>query len=188
MNHAPALVLNLATRPARNRKFYNLARTVLAAVCLVLLGLTAYTMIRFGLQSGQLKAFLAEAERLRSAAAQEERRLSAEVGREKAAKQAEIDAVNRIIFQKSFSWTGFFAQLEASLPDSVFITAPLLPNFSGDRTITLKMRVVSAGIDDLIVFLNNLNARKFTYKFENESREEGGRLVSDISVSYERVI
>jgi Tfp pilus assembly protein PilN len=187
MNGNGTLLLNLATRPVRNRRFYLLARAVLAAACAVLLGLTAFTMVKYGLQLGRLNVSLADASNRHDAAAKEQMRLQAEVRREKQAQQAAVDVVNRIIYQKSFSWTGYFSELEASLPDSVYITS-LSPNFSGERTVTLKVKVVSAGLDDLLAFLNNLNARKFTYRFESESREEEGQLVSDISLSYERVI
>ncbi len=187
MNLNGALVLNLASRPARNRRFYLLARAALAAASLVLLGLTAFTMLKYGLQSARLSASMAGASARHDAAAKEQRRLQAEVHKEQQARQAEIDVVNRIIFQKSFSWTGFFSLLEASLPETVYLTS-LTPNFSGDRTVTLKVKVVSAGLDDLLVFLNNLHARKFTYRFESESREEAGQLVSEISLSYERAL
>jgi Tfp pilus assembly protein PilN len=187
MNRNGALLLNLATRPARNRRFFLLARAVLAATCVILLGLTAFTMVKYGLQSSRLNASMAGASARHEAAAKEQRSLLAEVRKEQQAKQAEIEVVNRIILQKSFSWTEFFSLLEASLPDSVYLTS-FTPNFSGDRTVTLKVKVVSAGLDDLLVFLNNLHARKFTYRFESESREEGGQLVSEISLSYERAI
>jgi Tfp pilus assembly protein PilN len=187
MNRNGTLLLNLATRPAKNRKFFLLARAALVAACVVLFGLAAFTMVKYGLQADRLKTSLADAGARRDAAAKEEQRLQAEVRKEKQAKQLEVDVVNRIIYQKSFSWTAFFSQLEASLPDSVYITS-LSPNFSGDRTVTLKIKVVSAGIDDLLAFLNNLHARKFAYRFESESREEEGQLVSEISLSYERLI
>jgi hypothetical protein len=188
MNRNGALFMNLATRPARNRRFYLLARAVLAAACVVLLGMTAFTMIKYGLLSARLNASLAGANARHAAAAKEQRRLLAEVRKEQQAKQAEVDVINRIIYQKTFSWTGFFSLLEASLPDTVYITSPLTPNFSGERTVTLKIKVVSAGLDDLLVFLNNLHARNFSYRFESESREEEGQLISEISLSYERVI
>jgi Tfp pilus assembly protein PilN len=181
------LFLNLATRPARNRKFFLLARAALAAACVAFLGMGAFTMVKYGLQLSRLKTSLAETEILQGAVGREQSRLLADVSKEKQEKDAEIDTVNRIIYQKSFSWTGLFSELEASLPESVYITS-FVPNFSGEWTVTLKVKVVSVGLDDLLVFLNNLNARKFTYRFESESREEEGQLVSEISLSYERVI
>ncbi len=181
------LLLNLATRPVRNRRFYLLVRAVLAAACVLFLGLTAFTMVKYGLEARQLRASLAAASARRDAAAKEERRLKAEVRKAELADKAEVEVVNRIIYQKSFSWTRFFSELEAALPDSAYITS-LTPSFSGERTVTLKVKVVSAGLDDLLVFLNNLNARKFTCRVDSDSRGDEGRLVSEISLSYERVI
>ena len=70
-----------------------------------------------------------------TAAAQEQSRLLSDINRLEAADKARVDLVNRIIFQKSFSWTGFLSELEASLPDSIYITS-LVPNVLGDRTVT----------------------------------------------------
>jgi Tfp pilus assembly protein PilN len=187
MSQSRTLFLNLATRPARNRSFYHLARNLLAVGFVALFALTAYTVAKYGLQSIRLRASIAEANRIKAASGQDQRRLLAEVEQAKKVDQAEVDVANRIIFQKSFSWTGFLSELEASLPDSLHI-ASLVWNFSGDRTVNLKVKAISRGLDDLLVFLNNLNARKFTYRFESESREEEGQLVSEISLTYERDI
>ena len=187
MSRDLTLFLNLASRPARNRRFYLLARAVLAALFVALIGFTAYTVAKYGLQTGRLKASLAEGNRRMTAAAQEQSRLLSDITKLEAADKARVELVNRIIFQKSFSWTGFLSELEASLPDSIYITS-LVPNVLGDRTVTLKIKAVSRGLDDLIVFLNNLNSRKFKYRLENESREEGGQLVSEITLTYERDI
>jgi Tfp pilus assembly protein PilN len=187
MSQGGTLFLNLATRPVRNRRFYLLARTVLAVAFVALIGLTAFTVATYGLQAGRLKASLEEANKLITAAGQDQNRLLAEVEKDQKAGQANVDLVNRIIFQKSFSWTGFLSELEASLPDSIHITS-FIQNFLGDRTVTLRIKAVSRGLDDLLVFLNNLNARKFKYRLENESREEEGRFVSEISLTYERDI
>lgn len=181
------LHLNLASRPARNRNFYLLARNVLAVALVAFVGLAAFAAVRYGLQAARLKDSVAETSRLVDAAGQEQRRLAADIAREERAGKEKADLINAIIVQKSFSWTGFLSALEAALPDSLYITS-LSPNFSSGRTITLKIKVVSAGLDDLLTFLNALNARKFAYRLENESREEGGQLVSEISLTYERAL
>jgi Tfp pilus assembly protein PilN len=187
MNHGPTLVLNLATRPVRNRRFYLLARAVLTVAIIALIGLTAFTVATYGRRSSRLKTSLAAASKLNDAAAQEQSRLGSDIKKAEAAHQTRIELVNRIIFQKSFSWTGFLSELEAALPDSITITS-LVPNVLGDRTVTLKIKALSRGIDDLLIFLNNLNSRKFKYKLDTESREEDGLLVSEISLTYERDI
>ncbi|MGD1009262.1 MAG: hypothetical protein ABR951_03820 [Candidatus Aminicenantales bacterium] len=187
MNGKRALYLNLASRPARNRSFYLLSRNVLTVAIVLLLGLSAFAAVRYGRRTARLKASLAETGQIVDAAGQEERRLSADADSVKKAGREKADLINSIILQKSFSWTGFLSQLEAALPDSLYITS-LVPNFSGDRTFILRIKVVSRGLDDLLTFLNNLNARKFKYRFESESREDEGRLVSEISLTYERDI
>jgi len=181
------LFLNLATRPVRNRRLYFLARAVLAGLFVGLVGFTAFTVAKYGLQTGRLKASLAEGNKRVTASAQEKSRLLSDIGKIESADKIRVELVNRIIFQKSFSWTDFLSELEASLPDSIYITS-LVPNVLGDRTVTLKIKAVSRGLDDLLVFLNNLNSRKFKYRFEKESREVAGQLVSEITLTYERDI
>lgn len=187
MSGVRQLYLNLATRPVRNRRFYLMSRNILAGGLVLLLGLSAFSAVNYGLQTSRLKASLAETSRLVAAAGQEQKRLSADVDREEKASRDKANLINGIILQKSFSWTGFLSELEAALPDSLYITS-LVPNFSGDRTVNLRIKVVAPGLDDLLAFLNNLNARKFKYRFENESREDDGHLVSEISLTYERDI
>jgi Tfp pilus assembly protein PilN len=185
MSPSPALLLNLASHPARNRRFYLLARDVLAVALVVLVGLTAFTVVKYGRLGWRTASAVAETRKAQTAADQEKKRLAAEVRKLKKSGQAPVDAVNRIIYQKSFSWTGFLTELESALPDSITITS-LVPSFTGDRTIALKLTAVSRGLDDLLVFLNNLNARKFKYRLENETREDEGKLVTEISLTYER--
>jgi Tfp pilus assembly protein PilN len=187
MNHAGMLYLNLASRPVRNRKFYLLARSVLAAAFVVLIGLSAFTVAKYSLQARRIKASIAEIDKRKTASGQEQKRLLAEIKKVQKAGQAKVDAANRIIFQKSFSWTGFLSDLEASLPDSVYIKS-LNQAFSGERTVTLRIEAVCRGLNDLLLFLNNLNARNFKYRMENEAREEEGQLVSEIVLTYERNI
>jgi Tfp pilus assembly protein PilN len=177
--------LNLATNPARNRRFYFLARNVLALVLLAMAGLTAFSIVHYGFRTARLNTTLSEITQQAEAAKKEQRRLTADLRQVEKAAGPRVDLVNGIIFRKSFSWTDFLSLLEASLPDSSYITS-LVPSFSGERTVSLKIKVVSSGLDDLLTFLNNLNARKFRYRLENESREEAGALVSEISLTYDR--
>ncbi len=185
MSASPALDLNLASRPARNRRFYLLARNVLAVALVALVGLTGFTVVKYGRLAARTGSALDEARKAQTDSDKEKKRLTAEVRTLKKSDQARVDTVNRIIYQKSFSWTGFLTELESALPDSITITS-LVPNFTDERTVSLKLRAVSRGLDDLLVFLNNLNARKFRYRLENETREDQGQLVTEISLTYER--
>jgi Tfp pilus assembly protein PilN len=185
MNRRPPLDVNLATKPVRNRRFYVLARNILAAAVVIVIGVAAFSVVRYGFQASRLKSSVEETGGLVDAAGKEVRRLTLDIQKAKKTSQSEVDLVNDIIIRKSFSWTEFLSLLEASLPDSSYITS-LVPSFSGERTVGLKIKLVSASLDDLLTFLNNLNARKFRFRLESESREEGGGLISEISLTYER--
>jgi len=131
MSASPALVLNLASRPALNRRFYLLTRNFLAVALVALVGLTGFTIVKYGRLAARSGAALAEARQAQTAAEQEKKRLTAEVRKLMKSEQSQVEAANRIIYQKSFSWTGFLSELESALPDSITITS-FAPSVTGD--------------------------------------------------------
>jgi len=99
-----------------------------------------------------------------------------------------VDEVNSIIYRKSFSWADFLTSLEKSLPDSSYIIS-LAPTFTEDLNMKVRFKVVSRGLDDLLKLINNLEALKFKQiKVLNEVTNEQGLLLSEVTVSYERII
>ena len=60
---------------------------------------------------------------------------------------------------------------------------------ASERTIGLKIKAVSRNLDDLVLLINNLTAEGFKgIRVESETRDGRGRLVSEISLTYERTI
>jgi hypothetical protein len=52
----------------------------------------------------------------------------------------------------------------------------------------LKLKVVSQTLDDHIALITNLNALKFSgIMVQNEDRNDRGEIVSEISLTYERL-
>ncbi len=180
--------LNLAARPVRNRRFFFLLRNVLVAVLVAAIGLAAYAFFAYGAESARLRAERAEKEDLVRTAQRERVRLASEVQKDEKAAAARVSLVNSIILRKSFSWTVLLSELEAALPDPSYITA-ISPEFRGDRTLAIRMRVVSNRLDDLITLINNLSERGFEgIQVSGESRSEEGRLITEISLTYEQRI
>jgi hypothetical protein len=183
-----ALDLNLATRPLRNRRLYAAAVRTLAVLLVVLAGLAAFVVLKYGGETSKLKSAKAEAAKVLDAAQHEEKRLKADIGREEKLGRARVDLVNGIIQRKMFSWTGLLTELEKSLPGPSYLTA-LTPSFTSDGTAALEMRVTSRSIEDLTSFITALYAHGFSnVRVGGEQRSDDGRLLSEITATYERTI
>ena len=181
-----ALNLNLATRPLRNRRLYQAAVRVLAGLIIVAAGLAAFVVVKYGGEASRIKAASAETRKVQSDATREEKRLTADIEREEKLSRARVDLVNGIILRKMFSWTGLLSELERALPGPSYIMA-LSPSFTPTGAVALQMRVTSRSLDDLTAFLTALNARGFkNILVGGEQRSEDGRLISEISTTYER--
>jgi len=184
--NGPALNLNLATRPLRNRRLYAAAARGLAGLFVVLAGLAAFAILKYGGEASRLKAAMAETSRIQAAAAREEKRLTGDIEREEKLSRARVDLVNSIILRKTFSWTGLLTDLEAALPGPSYITA-LSPSFTPEGAVALEMSVTSRSLADLEAFITALNARGFkNIKVGGEQRSEDGRVLTPISATYER--
>jgi Tfp pilus assembly protein PilN len=186
MTYGTPLNLNLATRPLRNRRLYTAAVRVLAVLLVGLAGLAVFVVLKFGGEASRLKAANTETARVQSEAAREEKRLVADIGREEKLSRARVDLANLLIRRKMFSWTGLLTELEKALPGPSYITA-LTPSFTPQGAVALQMRVTSRSLDDLLVFLNALTAGGFKdVKAGGEQRSDDGRLVAEITATYER--
>ena len=180
--------LNLAARPLRNRHFYGAALAFLALLLAGLAIAAGFLSVKYGLG---LRKGRAEAVRLEEAIS----RASAETSRAKsrAAAAAKADRervalVNGVIRRKAFRWTSLLNELEGALPDSSYITS-LAPDFAGESAVNLRIKVVSVGLDDLLALVDGLAARRFSrIRVEGESVDARGRILSEITFSYERAL
>lgn len=181
------LELNLATRPVRNRRAFRLLGGVMALILLASIGLVAYTLLTYGASISQLRAQRTEMENSARNVQRERSRYEAEVEKVEKVLAPRVNLVNSIILRKSFSWTGLFSELEAALPDSSYFTV-LSPEFRGERSLGLRLRVVSSGLNDLITLIDNLSEKGFTgIQVSDESRSVEGRLITEISLTYDQI-
>lgn len=180
--------LNLATRPLRNRRFY---RASFAAAVIVLAGLTAlavFLSVKFGLAHNRARTEVAGLESRLVEAGAETSRLKAAAAAAAKSDKEKIDLVNAVIMRKSFSWTVLLSALEGALPDASYITS-LAPSFTGESAVDLRIKVVSQNLDDLLALVDRLTERKFTrIRVTGESADERGRIVTEITFSYERAL
>jgi Tfp pilus assembly protein PilN len=166
---------NLATRPFYNERAVHL---LLGLAAVLVLALTAYNVVRIISLSRQNTEFTTRINRDRA----EARRMTAEAekiraGIDQKELQATADAAadaNRLIDQRTFSWTAFFNRIEETLPADVMLTA-VQPSFDQDVPVVV-MTAVARRSEDVEEFINRLEA---TGAFSNvlpqstEPTEEG---------------
>jgi hypothetical protein len=182
----PALNLNLATRPLRNRRLYAAAVRFLGALIVVLAGLSVFVFLKYGGETARLKSDIVATNKVQGEAAREEKRLKADIAREEKLSGPRVELVNGIIKRKMFSWTGLLSDLEAALPGASYITT-LSPSFTAGGEVALEMRVTSRTLADLEAFITALNARGFkNIQLGGEQRSDDGRILTPISATYER--
>jgi hypothetical protein len=99
--------------------------------------------------------------------------------------KAQVDFMNDLILRKSFSWVGLLSRLEEALPASGAVTS-LNPAFSGGSKAEVTMTAVFQSLNDLLTFIQNLNARGFSsIRLISEGKNGAGQLESEIAVVYE---
>ncbi len=182
------ITVNLASHPLRNRRFYFFLVGFLGlAVVLTFLVSTILFVGYYGKKKATQES-LAAVESSIAAAQREERRLSSRVLEATKKDQEKVKLVNSIILKKSFSWTEFFSLLEDSLPDSSYILS-LSPLLVEESRVEMRFKVVSGSLEDLLLFLQNLNRLNFKQvRVESEDRNPQGQLTSEISLNYERTL
>jgi Tfp pilus assembly protein PilN len=188
MTNSPALNLNLATKPLRNRRLFTAAVRALVAIIALLVGLSVFVVLKYGGQAARHKTASAEARTLQAGAASEVDRLKADISRAEGQSRTRVDLVNGIIMKKTFLWTALLSELEKALPGPSYITA-LSPSFTADGSVAMHIRVTSRSLDDLSAFITNLTASGFkNIKVGGETRSGEGRLIAEIDLRYERAL
>ena len=188
MTNMKKIRLNLASRPLRNTRFYHACLVGLAFLLIMLTFLAGFFFIKYGFKDRRAKSSLWTVEGQMQQVQAEETRFKTRADAVAKAEKGRVDLVNSIIFRKSFSWNAFLSELESALPDPSYITS-LAPSFVGEASLDLRIKVVSRSLDDLLALINNLSARNFKrIRVENESADERGQLITEITFNYGRTL
>jgi Tfp pilus assembly protein PilN len=177
---------NLSTKP-----FYNERRvqTLLLILAVLVVAATAFNVSR-------VVRYSRSDTRLATQAARDEAR-AADLRRQAARLRASVDPkqvdfasadarqANDLIDRRTFSWTELFNQFETTLPDEVRITS-VKPHSDRTHGTVLLITVVARGVDDVLVFMANLEATEaFTNLRPAEERvNEQGELESLLEMAY----
>ena len=177
---------NLSTRPFYNERAVHIALIVLAVL---VVGATAFNVSRILRYSSSDTRLATQASRDEARAAdlrQQAARLRASVD----PKQVELASAgarqaNELIDRRTFSWTELLNRFETTLPDEVRITS-VRPRVDRDKRILLRVNVVARGVDDVMEFMENLEA---TGGFQDVSPvedhfDEQGQLQTTLEMRY----
>ena len=152
------LTTNLSTRPFYNERAVRTAISVLLALVLLLTAFSVYRALSLRAEEQALSAratqALSEAERLRTDA----NRMTAQIDpKELAAVSEAASEANDVIAQRAFSWNALLADLEATLPANVRVTAVQPRIEKGVIRLTLDVEAMSP--EELSAFMKALDAR-----------------------------
>ena len=154
---------NLATRPFYNERAIHVLVAAAAAIVLVVTVLNVSRIVTLSRHSTELSAHTSadrtEATRLSSEAARIRRTINKD---ELALVVSAAEEANALIDQRTFSWTEFFNQIEATIPPDVMLTS-VRPSFK-DGVTSVTMIVLARRAADVDEFVEKLEA---TGAFEN---------------------
>jgi type IV pilus assembly protein PilN len=154
---------NLATRPFYNERAIHLLVALAAAIVLAVTVLNVGRIVTLSKHSTELSARTnadrAEAARLSTEATRIRKTINKD---ELAMVVGAAGEANALIDQRTFSWTEFFNQIEATIPPDVMLTS-VRPSFK-DGVTTVSMIVLGRKPADVDEFMEKLEA---TGAFEN---------------------
>jgi Tfp pilus assembly protein PilN len=157
------LKANLATRPFYNERAIHVLVAVAAAIVLVVTVLNVSRVVTLSQHSTELSSHTsadrAEASRLSTEAMRIRRTINKD---ELASVMSAAEEANALIDQRTFSWTEFFNQIEATIPPDVMLTS-VRPSFK-DGVTSVSMVVLGRKPADVDEFMEKLEA---TGAFEN---------------------
>jgi Tfp pilus assembly protein PilN len=149
---------NLSTRPFYNER---IVQVLLACAAGVVIVLTAFNAIRIVGLSRQNTEFSSMIDRDRAEAARltaEARRIRAGIDQDALnATAVAADGANRLIDQRTFSWTEFFNRIEATLPPDVMLTT-VSPSVDADGRTIVQMTILGRSTEGINDFVEKLEA------------------------------
>jgi Tfp pilus assembly protein PilN len=177
---------NLSTRPFYNERLVHLWLMLVLVAVLAATAFNASRVLRYSRSDTRLATQASRDE----ARAADLRRQAARLRASVDPKQVDFAAAdarqaNDLIDRRTFSWTELFNRFEMTLPDEVRI-ASVKPRVDRDLGIILSISVTARGVDDVNMFIANLEATgAFTsVRPAEEHTDENGMLLSSLEAVY----
>lgn len=149
---------NLATRPFYNERLVRVVLIAALAAAAAWSAVNVATVVSLS-QQGAMLADRVRSEALAASGARAEAqalRAALNPAEIAAASRAATEA-NRLIAQRTFSWTTLFGRIEATLPADVRLMR-VQPQTAADGRMVVSLSVVSRTIEDLDSFIERLEA------------------------------
>lgn len=149
------LRMNLSTRPFYNERVCHLVLAILGGVSLWILALGVIHIIELVRSNTQLTEIAEERERVTSEMSMQIAALLQETNDPELKKlTGATREANRLIDQRTFSWTEFFNRIERTLPEDVMLTS-IRPDIDID-VIRVVVSVIGREVDDIDQFIKGL--------------------------------
>ena len=150
---------NLSTRPFYNER---LVHTLVALVAVIVLGVTAlnaWTIVALSGKDGKENAQAARAEKKTDEARQAAERIRRSIdAAELQVVTVEAVEANRLIDQRTFSWTQLLSEFERTLPADVRMSS-VTPRIEKDGGMSIEMVVVARRAEDVNDFVGKLETQ-----------------------------
>lgn len=188
MNRTKKINVNLASHPLRNRRFFFLIAGILVVLICIFSTLAGYTYWRYHRKNSNFAFTRAQIEKKMQDAQRENRRLTMLIEDASQKHGERLDFINSLIYKKSFSWVDFLSALEDSLPETCYVVS-MVPSLKDNSKMEVRLKIAAPNLDELLKLNKNLYEQQFTnIRIINESRNEAGMLISEISLVYERIV
>jgi Tfp pilus assembly protein PilN len=176
---------NLSTRPFYNERVVHLVLGLVALIVLILTVLNVVTVVQLSRQNTTLAARIRDDRTAADDFARRARQIRSGIDkRELSLVVAAASEANMLIDSRTFSWTEFFNQIEATLPPDVML-ASVRPTVS-ERGTEISMIVRAKRGPDVDEFMEKLEA---TGAFENilplqQGAKEDGTVEASLTAKY----
>jgi hypothetical protein len=178
--------MNLASEPVRNKRLFTLAFALLAAGILLAAAAGGGLFARVHGRIGEARAELARLGRLDTEAKADIHKYDQDNAKYVQTAKPDIDRINAVIERKAFSWVNLLTLLEDALPGPSYILS-FSPLSTEKAFIEIRLKVASTDVNELVRFIKELEKLSFgQIRVMSQARGDGGALVSDIVVGYER--
>jgi hypothetical protein len=176
---------NLSTRPFYNERLVTMVLAAIAVGAVLLAGYDVKRLVdlsrRRSAAVAKLEANQREAARIRAQAIAQQQAVDRPTLTRLAAYTREANA---LIDQRTFSWTGLFSQLEATMPPDVRLVS-ISPRVEKGTT-HLTLSIVLRDLDDVDVFIDNLMRTGAFYDVAptEQRQQEDGSFAARLDAAY----
>ncbi|MCX7973916.1 MAG: hypothetical protein N3B16_05380 [Candidatus Aminicenantes bacterium] len=178
------IYLNLASQPSRNRRFFFLIGGTLFILNLASLFISLWLFIDYQKTFRQKRDEIIRISMEEDALRREERQFTARASALSKSLETEVELVNSIIIEKSFSWSDFFSRLEKALPPTCYLNS-LNFNRRPDMKLEVKFRLVAPNLNSYLATIDKLREVGFSGLQVQSEDLSGPSIISEMVMIYE---